>query len=681
MKELQLADIERHWDALFMDVKGKKPTVRLTELVKSKWPKLYSMAMRRQQAGIWEQVAVTGLLDQSGIEVINTEWDCDCVECSACERREDRPHDVDVLVKLGEHEVPMQVGVIGGTRLHDDDVVDKKYGAVDMKTANKRDTERVRHKIRQTPLGGITLLTTTNVVSPGDDWWYEGVDGRCVVLWRNDPCLIYYGAEGCVDAAKELCNTLGCKHICTRSVKPRRSRNPEHKKYLLFRPRTADGLADAVRKDAKKWTSNPDDVIGVLYYPAYASAYFDALRNASDVVQMAGLVPILRHVVERHRESVAEATDDEEEWRCTVSGALIALEDLAKADDAKLYPNVLVEICRVLQDITSRRHDDYVCRTLLVNEIDNRLHLQALFCLTHMVYRLRDRTPPEVRELLTAAARIGGQEGMEHRIVLGYALAVLRSAMPDWYAENESLLFGEDSPDGMNLVLMRVCSHIRFPDGQTMEKYHALVLGALAKEIQDMMRWESETGNRLETNDLVKNFMLHVLHGSRGYGIEASVQGLARIGPDAVSVAGHECGFLITDENTEKKFVDRGVRFWEAVLDSSPEPAALYGFGWWGLTKSVDQDTWERLMLCTCEAADGLLEVPAMVIDHASSDGNPTKSGIRIIELILRTNRHLCADLAVSHTLGRIRKNSVSIDIPYDAKKFLSRHHNQPKSL
>ena len=666
MKEFQLADIERWWDAFFMDVKGKKPTVRLTELVKSKWPKLYDIAMKRQQAGIWGQAAVTGLLDQSGVEVVDTEGDCDCVECAACERREVHPHDVDVLVKLGEHEVPMQVGVVVGARLHDDDVVDKKYGAVDMKTANKRDTERVRHKIRQTPPGGITLLATTAVVSPGDDWWYEGVDGRCVVLWRNDPCLIYHGAGGRVDAAEELCNTLGCTHIYTRSVKPRRSRNPEHEKYLPFHPRTADGLADAVCNDTKKWIDNPDDVIGALYYPEYASAYFDALRSASDVVQGAGLVPILRHVVGRHRESVAEDAADEEEWRHSVSCALLALEDLAKADDAKLDSNVLIEICRILQDIASRRHDDYACRTLSVNEIDSRLHLQALFCLTHMVCRLRDRTPPEVRETLTAAARFGGQEGMEHRIVLGYALGLgMRSAIPDWYTENESLLFGEDSPYGMNLVLMRVCSHVDFLDGQTMEKYYALVLEALGEDMWYMRRWESETGNRAETNDLARQFMIRVLRGSRCYGIEDSVRGLTRIGPDAVSVAGHECGSLITDENTEKKFVDRGVQFWEAVLDSSPEPAALYGFGWWELTKSVDQDTWERLTLRTCEAVGGLVEVPAMVIDRASSDGNPTESGIRIIELILRANRYLCADLAVSYTLGRMRKNDVSIEIPY----------------
>ena len=256
MAKPTIADLEKWWDVVFMSTNGKKPTVRLTKLVKSKWPKLYDMAMKRQQEGIWVQAVVTSLLDQSGVEVVDTEGDCDCVECVACERH-DRPHDVDVLAKLVGHEVPMQVGVVGGARLHDDDVVDKKYGSVDTKTANERDTKRVRHKIRQTPPGGITLLVTTVVVSPGDDWWYESSDGRCVVLWRNDSGLIYYGVGGCVNAAEELCRMLGCKDIYTRFVKPRHSQNPKHEKCLQFQPDTADGLAAAVRKDTKKWTDDP----------------------------------------------------------------------------------------------------------------------------------------------------------------------------------------------------------------------------------------------------------------------------------------------------------------------------------------------------------------------------------------------------------------------------------------
>lgn len=116
-------------------------------------------------------------------------------------------------------------------------------------------------------------------------------------------------------------------------------------------------------------------------------------------------------------------------------------------------------------------------------------------------------------------------------------------------------------------------------------------------------------------------------------------------------------------ENVNKEFVKRGVQFWEAVLDLSPEPAALYGFGLLALAKSVDPDTWERLMVSTCEAAAGLVEDPTWVIERASSGGKPTESGVQIIKLILRANKHLLNDLAVSDTLNKMQKNGVSIDI------------------
>ena len=386
------------------------------------------------------------------------------------------------------------------------------------------------------------------------------------------------------------------------------------------------------------------------------------------------LIHVIRYVVDQHRESAAESADDEVDWWHSVSDMLWALEELLpKTVDIKFSVNALVEMCHILQDVAFRQHDDYVCKTLSVNEINNRLHLRALFCLTYVViYRLRDKTPPDVLKTLTNAARLGGQEGREHRIVLGCALMCgLRSAIPDWYVKNESHLFGEDSPDGINSTLVRVCSQEGMPirtdtahrvlDVQTMEKYHAVVLEALYEEMQYMINWESKTGERIETNDLMRHFMRHVLYASRGYRVDDSVRCLARIGPDAISVASHECGFLIRNKNTEKELVDRGVQFWDTVLDSSLEPTALYGFGWWWLAKSVDQNTWERLMLRTCDAAGGLVEAPTSVIDRASFDGNPTVSGIKIIKLVLHANKCF-NDLAVLDTFAKMRQNGVSID-------------------
>lgn len=551
-------------------------------------------------------------------------------------------YDVDVWLECDGKEVPVQVGVregalarkvsdatvCPGEEIQPNEAV-SEFGGTDMRYGKKLDFDALCKKLRQVPPGGVVLWVFFKELLPGSnpiplkEWYGEQMDEKCVIVWVPDEskAVIHHNnTRFDLTLARKMCTALGAAEPAEQT----------------------DSEASLTEDYAR------GDVEGALRHLAFMSEYLGR-RSASAVVPANDLVPILHHVVKAYEKSARENADDGGKWKRYVEEALSMLENAAKDGSIKLDPSVWVEICHILQDIASIRRDgddDCVCKSLWIDEIDERLHLKALFCLTYVViYRLRDRTPPEVRETLTAAARLSGQDGMEHRIVLGFALMVgLRSAISNWYTENESMLFGKDSPDGMNSTLVRVCSYEGTPirtdtahpvlDVQIMEKYHEVVLRALDEEMRHVRKWESETGNRVERNNLVRHFMRHVLHDSCGYGIKDSVRDLAHIGPYAVSVAGHECGSLIMDENAEEVLVERAVQFWEAVLDSSPEPAALYGFGWWEVVKSVDQDTWERLMLRTCEAAGGSVETPIMVINRASSDGNPTESGIRIIELI-----------------------------------------------
>ena len=580
-----------------------------------------------------------------------------------------KKYDADMWLDCDGEEVPVQVGVregelarkvsdatvCPGEEIRPNEAV-SEFGGTDMDYGKKRDFDALCKKLMQVPLGGVVLWVSTKELLPGSgprplkEWYGEVLDKKCVIVWVGEgEAVIHHNDTGFdLTLARKLCIALG-----------------------VTEPVERTDSEDSLTGDYTR-----DDVVGALSHLAYMSAYLGR-RSHSAVVPADDLVPVLRHVVGMYKKSAAGNADDVEKWRRHVEEALSMLKDMAEADNIKLDPDVWVETCHILQDIAAKRHDNNSCEMLSYDEIYSRLHLKALFCLAHMVvYRLRDRTPPEVRETLTDAARLGGQDGKEHRFVLGEALALgLRQAIPSWYAENESLLFGGDSPDGMDSVLMRsysrACEFVRpndlariLLDTQTMEKCHALVHTALDEEIQDMRRWASKTGNQVMAPPLMRYFVHHMLHGSRGYEAGDSVRDLARIGSDAVSIAGHECGQFIHDKNTKEELIDHGVQFWEAVLDLSPKPAAaLYGFGWWAWVESIDRDMWERLMLRTCEAAGGLVEGPADVFRRASRDGNPTESGIRIIELVLRANRHLLADLAVSHTLSRMLENGVSIDI------------------
>lgn len=571
-------------------------------------------------------------------------------------------YDADIWLECDGEKIPVQVGVREGElarkmsdatvclgeEIQPNEAV-SEYGGTNMDYGKEADFKELCKKLKQVPPGGVVLWASSQELLPGSgptplkEWYGEIMDKKCIIVWvSKNKATIHHNNRGFdLTLARKLCMALGVA-------------KPNEQTYS---------------KEILTGDYTPDSVEGILRHLAYKSGY-SGRRDASAVVSVNDSASVLRHVVETYMKSVAGSTNDRSERMRYVFEAISILESIAKDNNLKPDQNVWVEICGILRDVASGRHEDYVCEKLHIDEIYKRLHLEALFCLTHVVIRLGDNTPPGVLETLTAAASLGGQDGREHRIVLGCALLVgLRQAIPDWYAENESLLFGEGAPDGMNSVLIRVCSytdidpHIYMThpvlDIQNMEKYHSLILEALNEEIQQIKK--SESG--IMRNDLMRHFMFHVLHDTHGYGIEISVRDLTSIGPNAMSIAAHECGWLIIRENAEKRLVDRAVQFWETVLVSSPEPAALYGFGSWACTKSVDQDTWERLTLRTCEIAKGIVENPTWVIERASSGCNPTTAGIQIIESILRADRSISSDLAIKCDIIKMRENNVLTDI------------------
>lgn len=551
-----------------------------------------------------------------------------------------KKYDADIWVECDKKNVPIQVGVregelarkvsdasvVSGERTQPNEAV-SEFGGTDMDYGKEPDWAELRKKLGQVPSGGVVLWVTAKELLPNSspvplkEWYGEPMDEKCVIVWVPDEnkAVIHHNNTGFdLNLAKKMCAALGV-------AEPDEQTDSEDGR--------TEGYAQGVE--------------GVLSRLAYMSGYM-GWRNPSPVVLANDLVPILHHVVEMYKKSVAENTDDGEKWRRYVSKVLSMLEKEAKTDNIKLDSSIWVEICHILQYIATMRHadDDYLCEGLWIDNATTKQHLHALLCLTCvMIYKLRDKTPPAVLETLTAAARLCGQDGREHRIVLGFALMIgLRSAIPNWYAENEPLLFGKDAPDGLNTTLVRICS-LECPTGRTnavhyvldtptMEKYHTVVLDALVEEMHHVRSLQPKTRRDMEANALVGHFMWHVLRGSRGYGIGDSIRYLSQIGPDVLSVAGRECWFLIKDKNTEKEIVDRAVRFWEAVLDSSPKPESLCGFGWLCYTESIDRDIMERLMLRTCELAGGMMDLPVWVISHVWPDGNQTETGKHIIKIL-----------------------------------------------
>lgn len=89
-------------------------------------------------------------------------------------------------------------------------------------------------------------------------------------------------------------------------------------------------------------------------------------------------------------------------------------------------------------------------------------------------------------------------------------------------------------------------------------------------------------------------------------------------------------------EDAEPRLIERGVLFWEKILEDESLPGeAFHGFGWWAEVKGVEQDRWERMMLATCKRAGGSLEW-AVSVAKRFVDERVAGTGLAALTCLLR---------------------------------------------
>ena len=515
--------VERVWADWHKSVVGRPPEKSLFDSVKQ-WPEL-AEKLNLKPSGFKWQAMVTAMLGAQGVKVLGAEYEkndgpkceCKCHVCASdkataqtkpaprvagptdCRKagllRGERDkclcgcvhcsgsgwHDVDVKVRVGCLDVPIQIDSFEGAVNHDDDVFQTTSstpygmtgGFVDMRTARERDTNHIREKLRQTPPGGIALVLYPILggmgIDPNVDWWYGGVKEKCLVLLdvNNKESRIYHSAsEQLVNAARHVCHALGSGEPTITLIQAR----PGPGKCPPFCPDTTTGLVKAIQLDPDAWAA---DVTGALYYPEYVSAYCYSMKD------LGGLVPAIRHAVDRYVES--RGCEDNNSWWRAIHDSLNALNNIPHESLGQVPVHELVKAASALRGVardldTVKSGDGYASRSIL--EIPKRPHLYALHNMARIVGKLGNDAPPETLETLTAAAKFGKREdGTGYRIVLGAMLNVLVHNQKKWYAENESLLFG--APDGLDVDLMGSYMMNNIGWQPIMEKYPQLAREAV----------------------------------------------------------------------------------------------------------------------------------------------------------------------------------------------------------
>ena len=148
--------------------------------------------------------------------------------------------------------------------------------------------------------------------------------------------------------------------------------------------------------------------------------------------------------------------------------------------------------------------------------------------------------------------------------------------------------------------------------------------------------------------------------GIDGYEQKSLAKELVKMRPKYVSLAG-ECTAMILKDKNNSEGIPRGVGLWKSVLDLSPGPEALIGYGTWTLVTSLDQDQWESLTLLTCKQTGGRLNWAGNVAERISSADTITDAGFNILKLMIQSElAPLDAELVGEHATDALRRTKGS---------------------
>ena len=95
---------------------------------------------------------------------------------------------------------------------------------------------------------------------------------------------------------------------------------------------------------------------------------------------------------------------------------------------------------------------------------------------------------------------------------------------------------------------------------------------------------------------------------------------------------------MLLRECTDIDIIQRGINFWYQVLESSPMPEALPGFGVWSAVTKLDQNKWEDLTLRTCKITNGKLEWPWQISKRIKSSESITDIGLKIMTIMVQAD-------------------------------------------
>ena len=416
-------------------------------------------------------------------------------------------------------------------------------------------------------------------------------------------------------------------------------------------------LETMVRRNVSKWADDPVGIIREFQHPAYVAGYFRGLTGAEE-----DLAPYADQIIHAVKSARTLQWDGGASGSSTFyhAGELVSvdmagmklIEKMVK-NNVSLGEDSLADVWSVVTDAIicpdPETGEQLDCSVEYLHMVDGLPHVRAVSTLFEVI-RYAKRNDAEVPKMalarITKAIRLTGKYGVDYHACIGPEALLMHWLDPDWFEQNEQYLFGSAASSELGRVALDMHLMQIRPAEFILVKYRDMVLDAVKRDVHMALH----------------HLLGCLLYGTRGYDPEYVAKSLMKIGPEYVSKTGWHI-FRLLGKGAGADHVRRSMAFWASVLEQSPKPEALTGFGWWASVPGIDQKRWEELMLRTCELAE-LLDWSQEVAKRISTSETITDAGWRILARLISICLGSDKYGVVKYAMDALRKTVDDADAP-----------------
>lgn len=416
-------------------------------------------------------------------------------------------------------------------------------------------------------------------------------------------------------------------------------------------------LEDAVKRNPDRWVTDPLRMIKTLKHPTYVAGYFQGLISAGNALNMHAdsLIQAVR-LASTHPWQIVPLDfslfEYDNIWQNTDIAGIDLIRslfenDLDMSDEGLSTAWEIVGLAvsgskhGIVENMPAGAAQTTYPKDPLSDAI-NEPHTRAMSTMLYMIQYTKNKKrdlPEKILEMLTDVLRLGGRDGAMYRAIIASNARRLHSCLPDWFEQNERLLFGDGAPE--NLAQLTLDMHLmwEFPDKDVLKKYGNRVADAVRRNVENAMDC----------------LMIGMLLQIDGYDPRSLAKILADMGPEHVSLAGERVAWMLQNE-IDVDFTQQGVEFWTNVLELSCKPSAFTGYGRYAIVLALEQNQWENLTRSTL--VKGRLAWADEVARRIDSTDTITKTGLEILTMMIQSDLDpLEESLAVEHILSVLSKS------------------------